>query len=195
MKVLLINGAQTFGHSGGRLNDTLHDIANKTLIEWGHETQQTIIALGYTETDEVAKILWADTIIYQMPGWWMGVPWKVKRYLDDVFTAGHGSLYLSDGRTREDVSKQYGSGGLLHGKHYMLSVTWNAPVEAFNKFGNFFDGRGVDGVYFPFHKSQQFVGLNALPTFMVNDVIKAPQVDNYITAYRNHLESVIGRVN
>lgn len=38
----------------------------------------------------------------------------------------------------------------------MLSVTWNAPVEAFNEFGNFFDGRGVDGVYFAFHKSQQF---------------------------------------
>lgn len=31
---------------------------------------------------------------------------------------------------------------MLEGRHYMLSVTWNAPVEAFEEFGNFFDGRG-----------------------------------------------------
>ncbi len=25
-------------------------------------------------------------IILQMPGWWMGTPWTVKRYLDEVLT-------------------------------------------------------------------------------------------------------------
>ena len=34
------------------------------------------------------KFLWADVVIYQMPGWWMGAPWTVKKYLDEVFTAG-----------------------------------------------------------------------------------------------------------
>ncbi len=33
-----------------------------------------------------------------------------EKYMDDVFTEGHGSLYASDGRTRSDASK-YGSGG------------------------------------------------------------------------------------
>ncbi|VFS38584.1 modulator of drug activity B [Escherichia coli] len=56
----------------------------------------------------------------------MGAPWTVKKYIDDVFTEGHGTLYASDGRTRKDPSKKYGSGGLVQGKKYMLSLTWNA---------------------------------------------------------------------
>ena len=41
-------------------------------------------------SSEIEKYLWADTVIYQMPGWWMGEPWILKKYIDDVFTIGHG---------------------------------------------------------------------------------------------------------
>ncbi len=40
-----------------------------------------------------------------MPGWWMGAPWIVKKYLDEVLTYGHGKLYANDGRSRHDSSK------------------------------------------------------------------------------------------
>ncbi|MDV3444045.1 NAD(P)H-dependent oxidoreductase, partial [Pseudomonas otitidis] len=36
--------------------------------------------------EELQKFLWADVIVWQMPGWWMGAPWTVKRYIDEVFT-------------------------------------------------------------------------------------------------------------
>ena len=49
-----------------------------------------------------------------------------------------------------------GSGGLIQGKKYMLSLTWNAPMEAFTEEDQFFHGVGVDGVYLPFHKANQF---------------------------------------
>jgi len=53
--------------------------------------------------------------------------------MDEVYTNGmDGRLCSGDGRTREDESKQYGSGGSLTGKKYMLSVTFNAPDESFN---------------------------------------------------------------
>ncbi|MDN5713315.1 MAG: NAD(P)H-dependent oxidoreductase, partial [Acinetobacter sp.] len=139
---------------------------------------------------EVEKFLWADTVIYQMPGWWMGAPWTVKKYIDDVFTEGHGSLYANDGRSRSDASKKYGSGGLIHDKNYMLSLTWNAPMDAFNDAEQFFHGVGVDGVYLPFHKANQFLGMQTLPTFIVNDVIKAPEVEAYMAQYRDHLTQV-----
>ncbi len=77
----------------------------------------------YDVKAEVQNFLWADVVIWQMPGWWMGAPWTVKKYIDDVFTEGHGTLYASDGRTRKDPSKKYGSGGLVQGKKYMLSLT------------------------------------------------------------------------
>jgi modulator of drug activity B len=188
--ILLVNGAKTFAHSNGELNDTLTELAQEVLSDLGHQVQVTRADSEYNAQAEVEKYLWADTVIYQMPGWWMGAPWTVKKYIDDVFTEGHGSLYANDGRSRSDSSKKYGSGGLIHGKNYMLSLTWNAPMDAFNDSEQFFHGVGVDGVYLPFHKANQFLGMQALPTFIVNDVIKAPEVEAYITQYREHLTQI-----
>ena len=188
--ILLINGAKTFAHSNGQLNDTLTELAQEVLLDLGHQVQVTRADSEYDAKAEVEKFLWADTVIYQMPGWWMGAPWTVKKYIDDVFTEGHGSLYANDGRSRSDASKKYGSGGLIHDKNYMLSLTWNAPMDAFNDAEQFFHGVGVDGVYLPFHKANQFLGMQTLPTFIVNDVIKAPEVEAYMAQYRNHLTQV-----
>lgn len=188
--ILLINGAKTFAHSNGQLNDTLTELAQEVLLDLGHQVQVTRADSEYDAKAEVEKFLWADSVIYQMPGWWMGAPWTVKKYIDDVFTEGHGSLYANDGRSRADASKKYGSGGLIHDKNYMLSLTWNAPMDAFNDAEQFFHGVGVDGVYLPFHKANQFLGMQTLPTFIVNDVIKAPEVEAYMAQYRDHLTQV-----
>ena len=188
--ILLVNGAKTFAHSNGQLNDTLTELAQEVLSGLGHQVQVTRADSEYDAKAEVEKFLWADTVIYQMPGWWMGAPWTVKKYIDDVFTEGHGSLYANDGRSRADASKKYGSGGLIHDKNYMLSLTWNAPMDAFNDAEQFFHGVGVDGVYLPFHKANQFLGMQTLPTFIVNDVIKAPEVEAYMAQYREHLTQV-----
>jgi len=188
--ILIINGSKKYGHSYGQLNDTLTEVAEQSLRERGHNVQITRADDGYHPEEEVEKFLWADTIIWQMPGWWMGAPWSVKKYMDEVFTVGHGKLYASDGRTRSDSSKKYGSGGLIQGKTYMLSLTWNAPMEAFTDSTQFFHGVGVDGVYLPFHKANQFLGMQALPTFIANDVIKQPDVPHYIAEYRKHLSQI-----
>ena len=188
--ILLVNGAKTFAHSNGQLNDTLTQLAQEVLSGLGHQVQVTRADSEYDTKAEVEKFLWADSVIYQMPGWWMGAPWTVKKYIDDVFTEGHGSLYANDGRSRADASKKYGSGGLIHDKNYMLSLTWNAPMDAFNDAEQFFHGVGVDGVYLPFHKANQFLGMQTLPTFIVNDVIKAPEVEAYMAQYRDHLTQV-----
>lgn len=188
--VLIINGGKKFAHSNGQLNDTLTEAAELALHELGHHVQVSRADSEYDASAEVKKFLWADTVIWQMPGWWMGAPWTVKKYIDDVFTVGHGKLYASDGRTRSDGSKKYGSGGLIQGKTYMLSLTWNAPLEAFTDKEQFFHGVGVDGVYLAFHKANQFLGMEALPTFIANDVMKQPDVPRYLAEYRKHLGQI-----
>ncbi|KEY85637.1 NAD(P)H-dependent oxidoreductase [Pseudomonas sp. 17391] len=192
-KILLLNGGKQFAHSDGRLNATLHEAALAHLDRAGFDVRQTFIDGGYDVQEEVEKFLWADVVIYQMPGWWMGAPWTVKKYIDDVFTEGHGSLYASDGRTRSDASQKYGSGGLIQGKQYMLSLTWNAPQQAFDNPGDFFEGKGVDAVYFPFHKANQFLGMTGLPTFLAVDVMKRPDVPAALAAYEAHLGKVFGK--
>jgi modulator of drug activity B len=190
-KILLLNGGKQFAHSDGRYNATLHDAAVAYLDRAGFDVKTTFIDGGYDAEEEVQKILWADLVIYQMPGWWMGAPWTVKKYLDEVFTAGHGSLYANDGRTRSDASQKYGSGGLIHGKKYMLSLTWNAPQQAFDDPTDFFEAKGVDAVYFPFHKANQFLGMNALPTFLSTDVMKMPDIERDVARYEQHLAEVV----
>lgn len=83
-KILLINGKKEFGHSKDALNQYLNDIAYDHLKSLGHDVKLTIVDDDYNIDDEIQKWLWADTIIYQMPGWWMGPPWIIKKYIDEV---------------------------------------------------------------------------------------------------------------
>ena len=80
----------------------------------------------------------------------MEPPWIVKKYIDEIFTSSHGVLYANDGRSRNDSNKKYMvQAGLLQGKKYMLSLTWNAPLEAFVEKDQLFEGVGIIyGVYF-----------------------------------------------
>ncbi|RWR01400.1 NADPH quinone reductase MdaB [[Pantoea] beijingensis] len=189
-RILIIDAGKQFAHSKGELNHTLTHIAASFLRDKGHQVDITEVDNGYSIATEVQKYLAADVVIYQMPGWWMGEPWILKKYIDEVFTEGHGSLYASDGRSRSDTSKLYGSGGLIQGKKYLLSLTWNAPLEAFTDPNQFFEGVGVDGLYLHFHKANQFLGMESLPTFICNDVIKQPDIANDIVRYRQHLAEI-----
>ncbi len=189
-KILLLNGAKAFGASQGKLNCTLHDVAKSALQSLGFEILQTHIDKGYNVQEEVQKWLDSKAIIYQMPGWWMGEPWIVKKYIDEVGVAGAGKFFTSDGRHKHNPAVGYGTGGLLKDKKYMFSLTWNAPIEAFTEPNDFFEGVGVDGVYLHLHKAHQFMGMSALPTFICNDVMKNPQIERYIKDYEAHLKKV-----
>ncbi len=188
--IFLIDAGKKFSHANGELNHTLAQAAATFLHDHGHQVALTQVDNGYQVAEEIEKYLASDAVIYQMPGWWMGEPWILKKYIDEVFTAGQGSLYASDGRSRSDASKKYGSGGLIHDKKYMLSLTWNAPLEAFTDPAQFFEGVGVDGVYLHFHKANQFLGMSALPTFICNDVIKQPDIPSDIARYQQHLSKI-----
>ncbi|MBN3745147.1 MULTISPECIES: NAD(P)H-dependent oxidoreductase [Burkholderia] len=187
-KILIINGAKRFPPSNGSLNHKFARVATEHLVGLGHSVSTIVVDDGYDIEQEVQKIAQSDVIIYQMPAWWMGAPWTIKKYLDEVFTTGYGVLYASDGRTRSDPARKYGSGGLLHGKRYMLSLTWNAPLEAFNDPDQFFEGVGVEAVYLPFHKANQFLGLEPIPSFIANDVEKNPQIEADLDRFAAHLD-------
>ena len=89
--ILIINGAKKFAHSNGQLNDTLTEVADGFLRDAGHDVKVVRADSEYDVKAEVQNFLWADVVIWQMPGWWMGAPWTVKKYMDDVFTEGHGT--------------------------------------------------------------------------------------------------------
>ncbi|TKJ40349.1 NADPH quinone reductase MdaB [candidate division LCP-89 bacterium B3_LCP] len=189
--VLLINAHQRYaGFAEGKLNQTLIDSAQVQLNDLGYETKTTIVESGYDVAEELGKYKWADVVIVQTPVYWMSVPYIFKKYIDEVFTAGIGEvLCTDDGRTRSDLSKKYGSGGLMSGKKYMISTTWNAPLEAFEDPNQFFEGKGLDGVFFWLHKAFQFFDMQPLESFACHNVLKAPEVENDLKRFKEHLDS------
>ena len=179
-KVLLINAHQRYeGFTEGNLNQTLIDAARDLLSGLGCEIKTTTVEHGHDVAEELEKCNWTDVVFVQTPVYWMSVPYLFKKYIDEVYTAGIGEvLCKDDGRTRSDLSKQYGSGGLMYGKQYLISTTWNAPLEAFEDSSQFSEGKGVDGVFMWLHKTFQCFGMELLPTFSCHDVLKNADVEN-----------------
>lgn len=194
-KVLIINAHQFYeGISSGKLNNYLVDVIQEEMEKAGCTVQRTSIEQGYDINEEVQKHLWADIIILQSPVYWFGTPWIYKKYVDEVFTAAmlSGNFITGDGRTREAPTKQYGTGGTLQGKKYMVSLTWNAPQEAFgNKDQLLFSGKTVDDVFVQNTANYKFCGVEVLPCFSCYDVFKNPQIDTDIERLRKQLAEII----
>ncbi|MDO5638992.1 MAG: NAD(P)H-dependent oxidoreductase [Neisseria sp.] len=186
--VLIINGHQPFPTAKGRLTQTLVELAAEAAIAKGH-TVQTSSVLQFDTEAEVQKHLWADIIIVQFPIYWMTVPWPLKKYMDEVFSAGSAGIFCNgDGRSSKNPTAGYGSGGLLGGKRYLLSVTFNAPRQAFDNPGEYlFQGRSVDDLLFPVHMSYRSFAMQALPTFACFDVLKNPDLANDFLRFGQHL--------
>ena len=188
--IFIINTHEPYPFSPGQLNATLVEMAQSILTKKGCEVKLTTMQDKYDPAEEVEKHLWANAVILQIPVNWMGVPWPFKRYMDIVYSAGiMGQLCDGDGRTRSDPSKQYGTGGLLHDKKYMLSLTFNAPNEAFNDPKQwFFEGKSVDDLFWPMHLNFRFLGMQPLETFVCYDVMKNPDIESDFSRFEKHLD-------
>lgn len=172
--VLIINGHQKYeGIAEGKLTKLFIDAASDFFSKNRFNVKHSIVESDYTIGEELEKFAWADYILFQYPVYWMGVPWISKKYIDEIFSAGiHTVTYDSDGRSKEDISKKYGSGGLMKDKKYMLSLTYNCPATEFNNKDGFFDGLSLDEANVATHKTFQFCGARPLKTYAVHDIFK-----------------------
>lgn len=190
--VLLLNLHQKYeGFANGNLTKDLLAEAKSFFLAKGYEVRETAIDEGYDVAEELEKFKWADIFFVQSPVYWMGLPWLAKKYIDEIFSGGNNSVtYANDGRSHEDASKQYGSGGLMQEKKYMLSFTYNCPASEFDNPKGFFEGMSVDQANVALHKTFQFCGAAPLKTFCVHDVYKS---DFDINAALQELPAVLGK--
>ncbi|GAA4947786.1 NADPH:quinone oxidoreductase MdaB [Algibacter agarivorans] len=192
--IFIINGSHPFAHSGGRFNETLFDNTISyfdTLEEF--EVKFTQVGENYNVKEEVEKFKWADIVIYHTPIWWFQIPFGFKKYIDEVFTEGHqNGIYSSDGRSRKNPNINYGTGGLMHGKKYILTTSWNAPKTAFTLENEFFNQKSVDeGVMFGFHRMNAFTGMELLATHHFHDMEKNADVPFELNNYSTFLNALM----
>jgi len=195
MNVFLIDGYETFpGVGEAKLNHSLVKNATEYFENKGHSVKTTCIESGYDAIDEHEKLIWCDILFIQTPVYWFGIPGLFKSYIDRVLMVGYanGSTLVGDGRSRDDTTKQYGSGGLLINKKYIASSTWNAPKEAFSNKQQFLEGFNPDQPLTQLHKSYQFLGMKKIPSFEIYDVFKSPEsVASQIETFKTHLETYV----
>ncbi len=180
-KILIICGAQKTYISDGRFNRSLVQEA-EAVLKGKHEVQTTIVEDGYGVEEERQKWLWADSVILQFPTFWFGCPSILKEYMDTVYIR----------KVFYDRGTPYGTGGLLTGKTYMISSTWNAPEEAFDDTETFYGGLDVDEALVAMHKAHQYIGMEPLPSFTVHNVIVSPDFENQKARFIDHLDAVFG---
>jgi modulator of drug activity B len=156
--IFVINAHQEYPFSKGELNKTLTNLAISHFNENAYVVKTTTMKDDYDIDAEIEKHQWADAVFLQTPVNWMGVPWSFKKYMDHVYSYGmDGRLCNGDGRTRKDPAKQYGTGGTLNDKKYMISLTLNAPKNSFNNADQlFFEGKSVDDLFWPMHLNFRF---------------------------------------
>ncbi|KPV95033.1 Modulator of drug activity B [Pseudoalteromonas sp. P1-9] len=186
--ILIINGHQYYPFSEGKLNATLVEKAVSMLEAKGHKTRVVTISEDINVERELENHQWADIVILQTPVNWMGVTWSFKKYMDEVYTAGMGgALCVGDGRTEDAPKKNYGMGGTLTNTKYMMSLTFNAPEEAFNDENEFFNGKSIDDLLFPMHMNFKFFGMKPMETFACFDVMKNADVENDFKRFEAHI--------
>jgi modulator of drug activity B len=193
-KVLLINTHLTYPNwSEGKLNDAFHKKAKEFFLSKGYEVLETKVEDAYSADEEVEKHLKADIIILQTPINWFGAPWIYKKYVDEVFNSGLSSVkFLSgDGRTREDASKQYGTGGKMQGKKFMVCSTWNAPAAAFDDVNQYlFQGISTKDYLMHITSNYRFCGVTIVADYNCYDIFKDGDIAGDLENYPKHLETV-----
>lgn len=191
--ILIINAHHFYPFSQGKLNAALVDLAKDFFNQQGHNLRIIKPSDGFDVDEALKDHQWADLIVLQSPINWMSMPWSFKQYMDEVYTAGMGgALCNGDGRNEDEPKKNYGRGGTQTTTRYMLSLTANAPKEAFLDKNEFFEGKSVDDLMFPMHMNFKFFGMQAMPTFVAYDVMKNANAEQDFERYKAHLQQNFG---
>jgi NADPH dehydrogenase (quinone) len=194
-KILLINAHLTYPNwTEGTLNNAFYQTAKDFFTSKSFEVLETTIEDGYNPEEEVQKHLDSAIVILQMPVNWFGAPWIYKKYVDEVFNAGlfSKSFLSNDGRTSDDPTKQYGTGGHLHGRKFMICATWNAPEEAFgNPVQQLMQGKDTTDLFLNISSNYRFCGFDILKGYNCFDIFRRKDIAKDLENYPSHLNEVI----
>ena len=195
-KVLLINTHLTYPNwTEGTLNNAFYQVAKDFFTDKAYKILETKVEEGYDADMEVTKHLEADIIILQTPVNWFGAPWIYKKYVDEVFNSGLLSkkFLTGDGRNAEDTSKQYGTGGLMQNKKFMICATWNAPAEAFsNAEQTLMQGKSTEDLFLNITSNYRFCGVEIVENYNCFDIFRkgTELIGKDIEKYPSHLTKV-----
>ncbi|GAA2597126.1 NAD(P)H-dependent oxidoreductase [Actinomadura fulvescens] len=136
---------------------------------------------------EQEKLEWADTVVFQFPLWWYGMPAILKGWFDRVFVKGFG--YLVPDPEVEGRFLRYGE-GKLQGKRALVLITSGSSEESLGP-------RGINGeldqiLFALLHGTLFYAGMEVLPPLVVYraDWCTPQQYDETMARLRDQLTRI-----
>lgn len=129
---------------------------------------------------EMDKLEWCDTLIFNFPLWWFGLPAILKGWVDRVFAMG-----LTYGAGKGVYDK-----GTYQNKIAFLTLTTGGPEIAYGPTGK--NGQ-METILFPIqHGMLYFVGMTVLPPFICFSPARLTEEERteQLELYKKHLSGL-----
>ncbi len=138
-------------------------MAEKNLSAKGHKIKYSDVTKDTWDVDrEVAKLLWAETIIYVMPIMWFNMPAPMVKWLDQVLLYGKTFIITDD----------YGEGGQVPADNFMIVATSNLKSSDLGEGAVLNNAPHINDVLQPLIMTNHYLSIrNQIPTFHAGDVI------------------------
>jgi NAD(P)H dehydrogenase (quinone) len=133
---------------------------------------------------EMEKLEWCDTLIFNFPLWWFGLPALLKGWVDRVFAMGF--IY--------GAGKGVYDAGTFKNKTAFLTFTTGGPELAYGPNGK---NGSLDVILYPIqHGMFYFAGMKTLPPFVCFSPVRMDDNTrtNELLKYKNYLSSIDDKI-
>lgn len=179
MKILVVTAGYSIFDAKGQLNGYLAYLTENNLTAKGHDVKFSDVTKDTWDVErEVAKLLWAETIIYIMPIMWFNMPAPMVKWLDEVLV--YNKTFV--------ITDEYGEGGQVPADNFMIVTTSNMKSSDLGKGFVMKDAPHIDDVLQPLIMTNNYLSIRTqIPTFHAGNVIAGDT--NWIeAAYTTHLD-------
>ena len=129
---------------------------------------------------EMKKLEWCDTLIFNFPIWWFGLPAILKGWVDRVFAMG---LVYGAGKGVYD-------NGTYKNKTAFLTFTTGGPEIAYGPTGK---NGNLDTILYPIqHGMFYFAGMTVMPPFICFSPARITEEERHqqLQLYRTYLKNI-----
>ncbi|MEE9320737.1 MAG: NAD(P)H-dependent oxidoreductase [Granulosicoccus sp.] len=145
MNILVVTAGYSIFDAKGQLNSFLAYLTEKSLTGKGHKVKISDVTKDTWSVDrEIAKLLWAETIIYITPIMWFNMPAPLVKWFGDVL------LY----EKTFVITDEYGEGGQVSAENFMVVTTSNMKSSDLGKGAVLKDAPHIDDVLQPIDNDQ-----------------------------------------
>ncbi len=178
MNILIVTAGYSIFDARGQLNSFLAYLTEKNLTEKNHQVKiSDVIKNTWNADREVAKLLWAETIIYITPVMWFNMPFPMVKWLDEVLL--YEKTFI--------ITDEYGEGGQVPADKFMIVTSSNLKNSDLGKGFVLKDTPHIDNVLQPLIMTNNYLSIrNQIPTFHADNVI-AGDTSWIEPAYEKHL--------